>query len=83
MNRDFFAFTPSFFHQLLWNMDEVFYVAAPAALNPQSGTLMFLVLVTWVSRGGRDFGGGGPMGVQETSVLEVIVDWRLEVSFLD
>ncbi|GFU84594.1 hypothetical protein TNCV_1526461 [Trichonephila clavipes] len=37
-----------------------------------------MVLETWVRRGGRDFGSGGPMGVQETSAMEVIFDWRLE-----
>ncbi|GFV61244.1 hypothetical protein TNCV_500361 [Trichonephila clavipes] len=31
-----------------------------------------------VGRGGRDFGSGGPMGVKETSAMEVIFDWRLE-----
>ncbi|GFW00259.1 hypothetical protein TNCV_4354561 [Trichonephila clavipes] len=40
---------------------------------------MFVVLETWVRRGGRDFGSGGPMGVQETSAMEVIFDWRMEV----
>ncbi|GFV97056.1 hypothetical protein TNCV_3526421 [Trichonephila clavipes] len=39
---------------------------------------MFMVLETWVRRGGRDFGGDGPMGVQETSVVEGIFDWRME-----
>ncbi|GFX52705.1 hypothetical protein TNCV_3980081 [Trichonephila clavipes] len=32
---------------------------------------MFMVLETWVRRGGRDFGSGGPMGMQETSAMEV------------
>ncbi|GFU87856.1 hypothetical protein TNCV_964121 [Trichonephila clavipes] len=43
---------------------------------------MFMVLETWVRRGGRDFERGGPMGVQETSAVEVIFDWRLEVDSL-
>ncbi|GFT04950.1 hypothetical protein TNCV_4744871 [Trichonephila clavipes] len=40
---------------------------------------MFMVLETWVRRGGRDFGRGGPVGVLETLAVEVIFDWRLEV----
>ncbi|GFT29418.1 hypothetical protein TNCV_535461 [Trichonephila clavipes] len=54
---------------------------APAAFNSLSGTRMFMALETWVRRGGRDFGRGGPMGVQETSPMEVIIDWRMAVSF--
>ncbi|GFX05036.1 hypothetical protein TNCV_3439001 [Trichonephila clavipes] len=30
---------------------------------------------------GRDFKRGGPMRVQETSAMEVIIDWRTAVSF--
>ncbi|GFV14888.1 hypothetical protein TNCV_1045651 [Trichonephila clavipes] len=51
-----------------------FGLAAPAAFNPLSGTVMFMVLETWVRRGRRDFGSGGPMGVQETSPMEEIFD---------
>ncbi|GFT83467.1 uncharacterized protein TNCV_232301 [Trichonephila clavipes] len=32
-------------------------------------------------RGGRDFRRGGPMRVKETSTMEVIIDWRMAVSF--
>ncbi|GFS82041.1 hypothetical protein TNCV_1791051 [Trichonephila clavipes] len=39
---------------------------------------MFMVLETWFRRGGRDFGRGGPMGVHETSAVEVIFDWSTE-----
>ncbi|GFW72007.1 hypothetical protein TNCV_4788951 [Trichonephila clavipes] len=42
---------------------------------------MFMVLETWVRRGGRDFVSEGPMGVQETSAMEVIFDWRLEENY--
>ncbi|GFV45324.1 uncharacterized protein TNCV_2037771 [Trichonephila clavipes] len=42
---------------------------------------MFMVLETWVRRGGRDFGSEGPMGVQETSAMEVIFDWSCQVIY--
>ncbi|GFT31458.1 hypothetical protein TNCV_608771 [Trichonephila clavipes] len=43
----------------------------------QSGTAMFMVLYLWLEEDGRS---GGPMGVKETSAMEVIFDWRLEGS---
>ncbi|GFT15345.1 hypothetical protein TNCV_3264011 [Trichonephila clavipes] len=57
------------------------YLGWASSLQPSIWYCDVYGVASLVGRGERDFRSGGPMGVKESSAMEVIFDRRLEVSF--